>query len=888
MSPHRRLSLFGSRPPSVADEGVRDHSLFRTLLKTTSNGVLVIGEDGLILNYNDACTRLFQYAPEEVLGGPIDRLIAPSYIPILVDALRSIARGPRANAFRIERELQGVKKDGAYFPMQLIVGEGELDGQRVFISVVQDLTAQLRERTALDEEKAYLALIVESSLDAIISYRLDGTVVSWNHAAEAMFGYRADEIVGGSAMALMRLFVPPEQISREADILTRVLAGDCVPPHESVRYHKSGKPVQVLLAAAPIRDTSGAVVGIARTVRDITEQKKLEHEHALLHLAIEDSDDAFTCSALDGTNLTWNRGAEKMLGWKAGEVVGRNAAWIIPTIVPEHLQTEEFDHNCRAAAGEKIGPYETVRLHKDGSKVPVTSTVYPVRDAKSEVIAIARTLHNKSDRIALEQQRALLSAIVSNSTDAIISYALDGTITSWNRGAEVMYGYPADEMVGTSFYARIAEFLEPDQVMDERRTVARVIAGERVPPYEAVRIRRDGTSVHVLVSLSLVKDASGAIVGTSRVIRDITERRLLEQQKSLLSSVIESSNDAVLTTALNETITSWNSAAEAMFGYRAEEAVARSVLMLVPEELHQDTRATLARSLAGETVRHFETQRCCKDGSILAVSQTLAPLRDADGAVIGVTVTIRDLTDRKAAEYRLEAMREDLIHIARVHELGQVSAGIAHELNQPLTAMMNYANAVRRMTQNGTDLGKLPDIAVKISDQAERAAGIIRRMRDFVDKRQPQRDRVDIAAIAEDALALALIGSDATTIKTHFEHPAGLPSVMADRIQLQQVLVNLLRNAAEAMAKSDRRILHLSIQPQNDAIAIAVADTGSGISDDIAASLFSPFVTTKTHGMGIGLSISKSIIEAHGGSLSVEPNPGGGAIFRVTLPTFAA
>jgi two-component system sensor kinase FixL len=874
-----------SRTKAETTLGQRDYSLFRTLIRTTGNGVLVTDVDGLVLIYNDAAHRFFGYAPEEVLGGPIDLLLPPVYRPQIRECFHLAAHACPSSPFSIERELQGLKKDGDQFPLQLSIGEGELDGDRVFLIVVQDLTQLYRERHALDEEKSYLGQIVESSSDAIVSYLLDGTVRSWNRAAEEMFGYRADEIVGATAPALMPQFVPPEMIPAEVAILARVLSGESVPPHETVRLHKNGTPVAVLINASPIRDANGTVIGIARTVRNITERKKHEHERALLNLAIDNSDDAFTCIGLGGTVLTWNRGAEKILGWSSEETVGRNAQGVIRSIVPAELQPTEFDYSRRAAAGEKIGPYESIRIRRNGEKIRVLSTVYPVRSERGEVLAIARTLHDLTERQVFEQQRSLLSAIIDSSTDAIISYALDGTITSWNRAAELMYGYSAEEMVGTSLYGRLADFMPPEKVMDERRIVARVIAGERVPPYEAVRTRKDGNDVHVLVSVSPIRNASGETIGTSRVVRDISERKIFERQRALLSSIVESSNDAVFTKTLTGMVTSWNAAAEAMFGYRAEEIVGRSMLVLVPEDQLEEERSALEKISRGETIRHFETVRRRKDGSTFPVSVTLSPVHDADGAVTGASATIRDITDRKNYETRLESMREDMIHVARVHELSQVSAGIAHELNQPLAAMLNYSNAARRLVQSGGDLAKLPDIAVRIGDQAERAAQIIRRMRDFVEKRDPHRAVVDINAIADDAIALALIGSKTANIETRVETDDTASPVLADRVQIQQVLVNLLRNAAEAMAASEQRILTLTIRNRDErTVEVSVADTGIGFSDEVAARLFSPFVTTKPDGMGIGLAISRQIIEAHGGSLTARPNPGGGALFEFTLP----
>jgi two-component system sensor kinase FixL len=246
--------------------------------------------------------------------------------------------------------------------------------------------------------------------------------------------------------------------------------------------------------------------------------------------------------------------------------------------------------------------------------------------------------------------------------------------------------------------------------------------------------------------------------------------------------------------------------------------------------------------------------------------------------------------ERESYEARLVALREDLVHVARVGELGQVSAGIAHELNQPLAAMLNYSNAAKRLAGSGAPdaMAKVQVVIAKVAEQAERAGQIVRRMRDFLEKRAGDHAVEDIVTIAEDAMALGLIGAKAAAVEVRFEAEPDLPPVIADRIQVQQVLVNLLRNAVEAMAAAPRRQLVLAVNRRNDLVVVSVADTGPGIASAIADKLFMPFVTTKPHGMGIGLAISKSIVEAHGGTMTAGPNPDGGARFVFTLPAAAA
>jgi two-component system sensor kinase FixL len=311
------------------------------------------------------------------------------------------------------------------------------------------------------------------------------------------------------------------------------------------------------------------------------------------------------------------------------------------------------------------------------------------------------------------------------------------------------------------------------------------------------------------------------------------------------------------------------------------------VTRLFPEDRVHEEAEILDRIRAGNALEHYETVRLKKDGTTVDVSVTVSPIRDLHGEVIGASKTVRDISDKKQAEARMQALSAELSHVARVSEMGQVSAAIAHELNQPLTAVLNYTNVAKRLIASTDSAAKAKsyEAVSKAGDQALRAGQIIRRLRDFVEKRESARTLEDINAVTEDALALGLLGIRATDIKTTLALAHDLQPVLIDKVQIQQVLVNLLRNAAEAMAQSERRELTVTTAMVNGAsVLVSVTDTGCGVSEELAERLFHPFVTTKTSGMGIGLAISRSIIESHGGRLTMVPNPGGGTVFQFILP----
>jgi two-component system sensor kinase FixL len=273
-----------------------------------------------------------------------------------------------------------------------------------------------------------------------------------------------------------------------------------------------------------------------------------------------------------------------------------------------------------------------------------------------------------------------------------------------------------------------------------------------------------------------------------------------------------------------------------------------------------------------------------KDGSTLPMELAVGEMNSGNQRFF--TGFIRDLTERQRTEARLQELQSELVHISRLTAMGEMASTLAHELNQPLSAISNYLKGSRRMLESASDERSttLRGALEKAAEQAMRAGQIIRRLRDFVSRGETERRVESIAKLVEEASALALVGVKDRGIRVRFEFDPSIDLVLADRVQIQQVLLNLIRNAMDAMEESAARDLVITVLAEGRThVRISVADTGSGISPEIADQLFTPFLTTKRQGMGVGLSISRTIVEAHGGRIWAEPNAGGGTVFHFTL-----
>jgi two-component system sensor kinase FixL len=310
--------------------------------------------------------------------------------------------------------------------------------------------------------------------------------------------------------------------------------------------------------------------------------------------------------------------------------------------------------------------------------------------------------------------------------------------------------------------------------------------------------------------------------------------------------------------------------------------------MLMPSPHREKHDAYVARYLKTSERRIIGIGRVVvgahKNGSTFPMELAVGEMRSNSRRFF--TGFIRDLTERQKTEARLQELQTELVHMSRLTAMGEMASTLAHEINQPLAAIANYLKGSRRLLDRSTDeaSAKVRDAMDKAAAQAVRAGDIIRRLRDFVARGETERRVESLAKLIEEASALALVGAKEQGVHVSFRIDPQHDLVLADKVQIQQVLLNLIRNALDAMVDTSRRELTVTTHPDEDGmVAIEVADTGSGIAPEMAEQLFQPFVTTKEHGMGVGLSISRTIVDAHGGKIAAEPNPGGGTIFRFTL-----
>lgn len=472
---------------------------------------------------------------------------------------------------------------------------------------------------------------------------------------------------------------------------------------------------------------------------------------------------------------------------------------------------------------------------------------------------------------------------------AIFMVDPQGRVTTWNRGAERLFGWQEEEIVGESF----SRFYPPEEAASGKpgADLEQALAELRLAQ-ETWRLRKDGSEFLADITLSPLLRQDGSTRGFAQVIHDVTERRAaersLERRERHLQSILATVPDAMVVIDEEGIMISFSAAAERLFGYREEEVLGKNVSMLMPSPDRERHDSYMQRYLETGVPRIIGTGRIVtglrRDGSTFPMKLSVGEAISDEQRLF--TGFVQDLTERKDFEARVEQLKSELIHVSRLSAMGTMASTLAHELNQPLTAIANYAEAAETIlgSDEEEDRQLLREIFGEMAAQSLRAGSIVRRLRDFVSRGETAKTVEDLPRLINEASALALVGSRERGVSAQFLYDPDATPVLVDRVQIQQVLINLMRNAMEAMESCAERRLSVTtslIDPET--VQVSVADTGTGISPDIGERLFEAFASTKSSGMGLGLSICRTIVEAHGGRIRAEPAEGGGTEFQFTL-----
>ena len=753
----------------------------------------------------------------------------------------------------------------------------------------------------LAKEKELLATTLASIGDAVIVTDTQGHVTSINAEAERLLGWKNSEVVNRPLSDVFRIFDEHSRRPAENPVNRALREGVVVGlANHTILVSRDGKEIPIDDSAAPIRQGDGPVLGVALVFRDVTEQRVAQRAQARLAAIVEFSGDAIITKNLGSIIQTWNVGAEQLFGYRAQEVIGKP----ITIIFPDDRLNEEDAIIEKLRRGQAVERLETVRMAKDGRHIPVLVSISPLKDSDGNVTGASKIIHDVTDivaaREALIREKELISTTLASIGDCVIVTDTQSRVTFLNPEAERLTGWTNSNAEGRplSVVFRIVNERTRRVAEDPVEKVLRLgtIVGLA---NHTMLLREDGAEFLIDDSAAPIRDKDGSLFGVVLVFRDVTEQRKLYEAREQLAAIVEYSGEAIATKNLDGIIQTWNASAEKLFGYRADEIIGKPVTILIPPERLSEEEEILSRLRRGLPAERLETIRLKKDGTSIPVSVTVSPIKDPDGDVIGASKLIQDITARN----RLEKQRQQLLAReqslrAQAEAAGRMKdeflATVSHELRTPLSAILGWATMLNRgqlepaMASRGIE-----SIERNAKAQAQLVEDLLDVSRIISGKMRLDIKPVILTSIINEALDVVRPAAEAKSIRLKVNIDSDSDQLRADPARLQQIIWNLVSNSIKFTPA--RGEVTVNVGRSASMAEISVSDTGEGINPKFLPYVFDRFqqadssVTRKHGGLGLGLAITRHLVEMHGGTIEAHSEgEGRGATFTVKLPVPAA
>jgi PAS domain S-box-containing protein len=851
-------------------------ALYRALFEASRDGIVILDDEGRCIQVNDSLCRLLKAPRESLVGAPFREFIPP-------ERQESTSADFR-RCFDGELPLQAT--DGSLVELEWTAGAGFVPG--LHFCIARDITDRKAAERELARKQQELEDFVENATVGLHWVGPDGTILWANRAELELLGYAREEYIGHN-IAEFHIDAPVI-----ADILQRLTRKEELHSYEARLRCKDGSLRHVLISSNVFWDGDRFVHTRCFT-RDITARRLAEEEaerqRQWLKTTLSSIGDAVIVTDQSGAITFTNEVAEGLTGWAQDQAQSRLLPEVFQIVNEVTRQPVPNPVEKVFETGHIVGlANHTVLIARDGSEYAIDDSAAPIRNDAGELLGVVLIFRDISERRRLEIDARRLAAIVASSDDAIVSKDLNGIVTSWNQAAERIFGYSAEEMVGKP----IAILVPPERPDEEPAILARIRKGERIDHYETVRVRKDGTRLDVSVTISPIRDEEGHIIGASKVARDITAQKQALIVASRLAAIVESSDDAIIGKDLNGIVTSWNQAAERIYGYSAEEMVGKPIAILVPPDRPDEEPAILERIRRGERIDHYETVRMRKDGTRLDVSVTISPVRDAAGQIVGASKVARDITQEKALRDELQRRVEELAEAGRRKD--QFLAMLAHELRNPLGAISNAVHVLQQSQGSETTRQRATQV---LRRQVQHQARIVN---DLLDVSRITRglielrpEALDLGRLVRETAEDYRVAFEQERIALQLELPESPLWVKADPTRLAQVVSNLLSNALKFTPAGGR--VTVRAQPGDDASQglLTVTDTGIGIEPELLPHIFDSLsqgdrtLARSRGGLGLGLAIVKGLVELHGGTVRAESEgQGQGTTVQVELPLLPA
>jgi PAS domain S-box-containing protein len=752
-----------------------------------------------------------------------------------------------------------------------------------------------------------------------------GYITSFNRAAELLWG-RTPEIGKDLWCGSWKIFYTNgEPMPLDSCPMALTLSeGQAIEGKEILVERPDHTKVKVRPYPVPVFDEDGQLTGAINTLIDITSLELVEEKQATLAAIVNSSDDTIISKTLDGIITSWNLAAEKMFGYKSNEAIGKHISLIIP---PDHLKEEEVIINS-VRQGKKIDHFQTIRIAKDGHRVPISLSVSPVMNSKGIVIGASKIARDITETLQAAEKRAILAAIVDTSDDTIVSKTVKGIITSWNKAAEKMFGYTESEALGK----HISLIIPPDRLEEETHIIGEIIKGNTVDHFQTIRVAKDGRKVPISVSVSPIIDSNGKIIGASKIARDISEQRAANEtvrryteRLEIVNAITETiSEELDLNKILQKVTDATTRITGAQFGaffYNNIDTNGESLMLYTlsgaPKEAFKNfdmPRNTEVFKLTFNGEGVVRVADITKDdrygrsapyygmppGHLPVVSYLAVPVASRSGSILGglffghpepdkFTKEHEDIVTSIAGQAAIGIDNAILYEeVKKLNEKKDEFIGLAsHELKTPLTSISGYLQIINRLNNNDNTQKFVDKTILQVKKLSSLVSDLLDVSKIEAGKLQLTKEEFDIRAVVDNAMELIYYSNGNYQISLETDIDSLIMNGDPDRIE--QVLINLLNNAIKYSPGNNK--VELSLSRTDSEVKIGVKDFGIGIAPDKLTKIFSRFyrIEGSNHtisGLGIGLYLSYEIITRHHGKLWVESEVEKGSTFWLTLPLF--